>query len=144
MIYSEKEEYFKKKIVLTEKSDHNIDLILEAKKLHNYSFNFMLPSNLPTSFDSINAKISYNLNATLSIQSAIETHTIKSFSLISDYNLNTLKPRVDQPFGVSESKIICCACCALDPIIATFNIKKSNWNCLHITFYSYYLNILKL
>jgi hypothetical protein len=126
LIYSEKEEYFKKKIVLTEKSDHNIDLILEAKKLHNYSFNFMLPINLPTSFDSINAKISYNLNATLSIQSAIETHTIKSFSLISDYNLNTQKPRVDQPFGVSESKTICCACCALDPIIATFNIKKSN------------------
>jgi hypothetical protein len=49
----------------------------------------------------------------------------RAFTVLSDYDLN-LHPVLRKSYGVSDSKVLCCGPCKSEPILAKFDIPKSN------------------
>lgn len=91
---------------------------------YTYPFQIDLPNNIPSSFEHTFGKIRYSLQGTIDIPWAFDKHTVKTITVISNLDLNQLSPTLRQPYGLSETKILCCGCCASDPITATFNVLK--------------------
>lgn len=125
VVYSEKEQYINSKTIFIEKDAHN-DLYLEVGE-YTYPFKIILPDGIPSSFYHEIGKIGYTLKSTVDIPWAFDKHTIRSFTLINPLDLNKLPPTLRQPYGVSETKILCCGCCSSDPITVTFSTLKTGF-----------------
>jgi hypothetical protein len=87
-----------------------------------------LPTNLPTSFEHSIGNVRYLIHATVDIPWARDKHSIKSFTVISHYDLNQ-QPALRQPFKAFGTKILCCLFCKSDPITAEFSITKGGYVC---------------
>ena len=87
---------------------------------YTYPFQVLLPPNLPSSFEHEFGQIRYSISATIDIPWAFDKHATKSFTVINDYDLNLLGPAVRHPYGLSDSKVFCCWCCASEPVLANF------------------------
>ena len=103
------------------------DLFLEPGD-YSFPFQIQLPSNLPTSFESSNARIRYSLTSTIDIPWAFDQHTYKAITVISHVDLN-LDPTLRRPYNLCESKTVCCCCCKSGPISATLCLKKTGFVC---------------
>lgn len=103
------EQYLNVKVPLLLKQ--NSDTYLDAGD-HSYPFQVLLPPNLPTSFEHEYGQIRYSISATIDIPWAIDKHSVKTFTVISISDLNSFRPTLRQPYGVSGSKVFCCWCCA--------------------------------
>ncbi len=101
------------------------DLFLEAGPC-TFPFSIILPPNLPTSFEHMYGIIRYSIKGNIDIPWALDKHTERSFTVISHYDLNA-NPALRQPYGASETKILCCGPCKSDPIIATFQVMKQGF-----------------
>jgi hypothetical protein len=101
------------------------DLYLECGD-YSYPFQIVLPPNLPTSFEHMYGRVRYSIYGTIDIPWAFDKHTTRSFSVISHLDLNAL-PNLHQPFGVSDTKVLCCGICKSDPIIAYFSLMKCGY-----------------
>ncbi|CAF0905004.1 unnamed protein product [Brachionus calyciflorus] len=93
----------------------NDELYIEAG-YYSYPFNILLPSNLPTSFEHRIGNIRYSLVATIDIPWAFDVHSVRSFSVLSHFDLNSMQA-LRQPMGVSGMKQFCCGPCKSDPVI---------------------------
>ena len=110
---------------LLRKQPNSSDLYLNPFE-NNFRFEFsLLTFNLPTSYEYKNAYIRYWLKATIEIPWSINKHTTRCFTVINRLDLNRL-PGLRQPYGVSDTKIICCGPCKSVPITIDLNTKKSN------------------
>jgi hypothetical protein len=54
---------------------------------------------------------------------AQDKHTQRSFTVVAPLDLN-VNPLLRQPYGVSESKILCCGPCQSAPITAQFSVPR--------------------
>lgn len=102
------------------------DMYIEAGD-YSYPFQILLPPNLPTSFEHQFGQIRYSISATIDIPWAFDKHTTRSFSVISNTDLNSIGPQIRQPYGLSGEKIFCCWCCASEPALANFEILKGGY-----------------
>ena len=107
------------------------DLFLEVGD-YSYPFEISLPPDLPASFEHQFGQIRYSITATINIPWAFDKHTQKTFSVISNVNLNTLNPVVKKSYGVSGTKVFCCWFCASEPVLAKFEILKGKILCQFI------------
>lgn len=105
------------------------DLYLEPGD-YVYPFQCVLPLNLPSSFEHYHGQIRYSVKGTIDIPWALDKHTVKSFTVINNLDLNRLGPNVRQPMEKHDNKNILLSFGG--PIIATFQIEKS-----------YFLNIIE-
>lgn len=104
----------------------NDELFLEAGE-KSFSFEFVLPDNLPTSFEHEYGRIRYSLNATIDIPWAIDKHVTKAFTVVNRLELDkfvNLNKRVE----VNDSKTLCCGPWKSKPISAAFSVNKSKQN----------------
>ena len=117
--------FFETKRPLLRKQPNSSDLYLNPLE-NNFRFEFFLPMfNLPTSYEYNSAYIRYWLKATIEIPWSINKHTTRCLTVINPLNLNRL-PGIKQPYGVSDTKIICCGPCQSQPITIDLNTNKSN------------------
>ena len=108
-----------------EKQPNSSDLYLEPID-NNFRFRFILPKgNLSTSYEHFEAHIRYWVKATINIPWSINRHAIRCFTVINPLDLNR-QPSLRQPYGVSDTKIVCCGPCKSDPITIDLNTTKSN------------------
>ncbi len=109
------------------------DMYIEAGD-YSYPFQVLLPPNLPTSFEHQYGQIRYSISSTIDIPWAFDKHTQKSFSVISNLDLNTIGPQIRQPYALAGSKVFCCWCCASEPVLANF---ESNFKLFVILLVNY-------
>jgi hypothetical protein len=122
--YSGYENYLNYQVVFVSKHSSNQDLYIEVGD-YSYPFQIMLPSHLPTSFEHSIGRVRYSIYATVDIPWAVDKHSQRSFSVINHLDLNS-NPSLKTPYGVTDTKILCCGFCKSDPITATLGIMKSN------------------
>lgn len=97
-----------------------------------FPFKFQLRgSTLPTSYelyysDDYKFYIRYWVKVTLDVPWWFNKHVIKCFTVINPLDLNLL-PGLRQPYGVSDTKIICCGPCQSDPITIELNTNKTGY-----------------
>ncbi|RNA31177.1 arrestin domain-containing 3-like [Brachionus plicatilis] len=121
--YESNEIYLNEEIILYDKE--NDDQLFNSD---DYSFDFFiqLPNNAPTSFEHEIGQIRYNLNAKIEIPWAFGKSTKKSFTVISEFDLNEY-PSLRLGLGVSDEKYLCCWPCRSSPIIANFSLLKGGY-----------------
>lgn len=86
--------------MLVEKSSADVDLMIGPGDLV-YPFSFVLPTRLPTSFESFDGHIRYSVKAILGIPWAMDKHVDEIFTVISPLDLN-LVPHLKNPFAFKE------------------------------------------
>lgn len=120
--YTGYEKYFFTEINLVAKQSNN-DLYLECGE-YQHPFQILLPPMLPTSFEHHDASIRYKLVATIDIPWAFDKHSTRSFTVLSQNDLNK-NVGLKQPYVTNQSKTLCCLCCQSDPITVTLTLKQS-------------------
>lgn len=81
-----------------------------------------MPQNIPSSFEHSIGKIRYTLKGNVSIPWSFDKHTIRSFTVITDVDLNKFSPSLNQPIEVTDSKNVLLS--VGGPIEAKFSVKK--------------------
>jgi hypothetical protein len=99
--------------------------------VYSYPFTFILPESIPSSFEHSIGKIRYTIMSTISIPWSFDKHTIKSFTVISDVDLNQLSPLFRQPTEALATKNVLFSFGG--PITGVLSVKKSK---LFIRIYS--------
>ncbi|RMZ97900.1 arrestin domain-containing 3-like [Brachionus plicatilis] len=122
--YRDKEKYIDETLFFMKK-DPGKDLFIESEN-YTFPFQFKLPENLPTSFEHLNGRIRYSIKGTVDIPWAIDKHTEQSFSVLSHVDLNNYST-LDQPYGVSTRKVLCCGPCSSKPISVSFIVLKTGF-----------------
>ncbi|XP_076033491.1 arrestin domain-containing protein 3-like isoform X2 [Oratosquilla oratoria] len=93
---------------------------------HAFNFSFMLPPNIPSSFESKYGKILHEVSAALDLPMALDKECTKLVSVSSLYDLNTL-PGVISPVQENKTKHLCCCCCRSGPMSIVLNIEKTGF-----------------
>lgn len=91
----------------------------------NYPFTFQLPPNLPSSFMNNHGYIRYGVKAVVDIPWAMDYEDKMYFEVASPIDLNTFPMECFQPVSRSDSKTVCCWCCAQGEISLDININKT-------------------
>ena len=118
------EQYLSLNMLLLSKQS-NIDCYLEVGR-QNFSFQFQLPPNLPSSFEHFNANIRYSLVAFIDIPWAFNKYCILNITVLSTVNLN-LTPQLKQSVTTKDATTMCCLCCKSDPIVVTLSLAKTGF-----------------
>ncbi|XP_033749585.1 arrestin domain-containing protein 3-like [Pecten maximus] len=92
---------------------------------NSYPVNFILPPNLPSSFESYYGYIRYNVKAKVDREGK-DYKVQYPFTVLSHVDLN-LNPNCAMPAQLQDSKMICCLCCATGPVTAVFRIDRSGY-----------------
>ncbi|XP_053405767.1 arrestin domain-containing protein 3-like isoform X2 [Mercenaria mercenaria] len=124
--YWQSERYLHTVLMLYESSASSDDVTLQAGN-HLFPFQFVLPVNLPGSFEGKSrCYVRYWLKATIDRPWKFDPEYKMLFTVGSVLDLNT-EPNALAPAQVSDSKTVCCCCCESQPITATFRIDRSGY-----------------
>ncbi|KAJ8948479.1 hypothetical protein NQ318_000015 [Aromia moschata] len=93
--------------------------------LHDFSFSFMLPLNIPTSFTGRYGWIIYSLIAKVDRPRKLNyKHTLR-IPVISPIDLDlVIDKSVLRPFGFEDEKTLCCGCCSKGQIAVDVRLDK--------------------
>ncbi|XP_014210428.1 arrestin domain-containing protein 17 [Copidosoma floridanum] len=107
------EDYFKAHFyVLGSESSQEIEL---PAGTHTYPFNYVLPPNLPSSFESDFGRIRYTAKAVLDRPWKFDQETKVAFTVVSHFDLNKESSASEQ-VDLEENKTFCCLCCGTPPL----------------------------
>jgi hypothetical protein len=113
------EEYFKAQFyLLGSQSGEAIEL---PAGTHTYPFNYVLPPNLPSSFESDYGRIRYTAKATLDRPWKFDQESKVAFTVVSHLDLNQ-QPNASDPVHLEKNKTFCCLCCASMPLSVNISI----------------------
>ncbi|XP_076033469.1 arrestin domain-containing protein 3-like [Oratosquilla oratoria] len=93
---------------------------------HAFNFSFMLPLNIPPSFESKYGQILHEVLAVLDHPMALDKECIKRVSVSNLYDLNTL-PGVISPVQGNKTDHLCCCWCRSGPISIVLHIEKTGF-----------------
>ncbi|KAJ8674402.1 hypothetical protein QAD02_005664 [Eretmocerus hayati] len=82
---------------------------------HTYPFNYVIPPNLPSSFESDFGRIRYTAKASLDRPWKFDQETKVAFTVVSNFDLN-LHESASQPLQLEANKSFCCLCCGSPPL----------------------------
>ncbi|XP_059473871.1 arrestin domain-containing protein 17-like isoform X2 [Neocloeon triangulifer] len=82
---------------------------------HMYPFNYVLPINLPSSFEGEFGHVRYTVRAVLDRPWKFDQEAKAAFTVISPLDLNA-DPKLAAPVTKQKSKKFCCWCCASNPV----------------------------
>ncbi|XP_063240926.1 arrestin domain-containing protein 3-like [Bacillus rossius redtenbacheri] len=116
--YSAEEIFFDCQITLFGNGTTSIEIPAGEQE---FPFRFMLPENLPPSFEGLYGSIRYTIKATLDRPWRFNQDTKLAFSVISHVDLNMM-PSLKNSLNHSNSKNVCCLCCATGPLTVNASI----------------------
>ncbi|XP_062620948.1 arrestin domain-containing protein 3-like [Saccostrea cucullata] len=90
---------------------------------HAFPFSFVLPPNLPSSFEGNHGYVRYIVKGTIDRPWRFDDHTVLAFSVLSPLDLNQL-PLASQGAEATDSKNLCCLCCKSGPIVGTIKVHR--------------------
>ncbi|XP_011504212.1 PREDICTED: arrestin domain-containing protein 3 [Ceratosolen solmsi marchali] len=113
------EEYFKAQFyILGSSSGEQIEL---PSGTHSFPFNYVLPPNLPSSFESDFGRIRYTMKAILDRPWKFDHETKVAFTVISHLDLNQ-QPNASEPVLLEKNKTFCCLCCGTPPLSVNISL----------------------
>ncbi|KAK5639659.1 hypothetical protein RI129_012151 [Pyrocoelia pectoralis] len=111
--YSAEEVYFDAEYVLVQEN-----FILPAGK-HSYPFSYILPPQLPSSFEGTYGHVRYSIKGTVDRPWKFDYEAKIGLNVISPLDLNFI-PGLREPIAMSVDKNLCCCWCKSGPL--TFDI----------------------
>ncbi|XP_052278843.1 arrestin domain-containing protein 3-like isoform X1 [Dreissena polymorpha] len=99
--------------------------LLQAGR-HTFPFSFLLPPNLPSSFEGSFGNVRYSLKGKIDRPWKFDHKTKKLFTVVSVLDLNEQTTAMSPAEGGNE-KNLCCLCCKSGPISATFRIDRQGY-----------------
>lgn len=91
--------------------------------LHTFPFSFVLPLEIPSSFEGENGHVRYIAKGTIDRSWSLNDHTKRAFTVIGLLDLNKLLT-VDREAEDSVESNVCCLCCKSGPIKATLRLNR--------------------
>lgn len=89
--------------------------------VYRYTFETLLPSMLPASFEGAHGDIRYNVEACLDIPWRFDKEYKLPFHVVRNDDLNAF-PDLKIPFRNEQLKTFCCLFCKSEPLIITVTI----------------------
>jgi len=94
--------------------------------LHEFPFDYMIPPNVPTSFEGDYGCIRYTIQAEI-VRNWLWNHRAKmNITVISILDLNQF-PECSEPGHESNSKTFCCLCCTSGPLTSSIVTDKTGF-----------------
>ncbi|XP_065829335.1 arrestin domain-containing protein 2-like [Oscarella lobularis] len=91
--------------------------------MHTFPFSFVLPSALPSSFESYNGHIRYYVTAQVDRPWKFDYKSKRPFTVIEYVDVN--QPALLVPMRSENDKHLCCLCCKSGPIKLSASIDRS-------------------
>lgn len=91
--------------------------------LHTFPFSFVLPLEIPSSFEGEHGHVRYIAKGTIDRSWSFNDHTKRAFTVIGLQDLNKL-PLADHEAVNSVETNVCCLCCKSGPIEATLRLNR--------------------
>ncbi|KAF4523318.1 hypothetical protein B566_EDAN011797 [Ephemera danica] len=88
---------------------------------HAFPFNYVLPANIPSSFEGEHGHVRYTVRAVIDRPWKFDHETKMAFSVICPLDLN-MDPKLSQPIHCNTEKTFCCFCCASGPLNVTLSL----------------------
>lgn len=123
MTYTENQSYLNSNQIFATKQTGK-DFYLEIGE-YSFPFEFILPADLPSSFEHKTGKIRYTLKGTIDIPWSFNKHTIKMFTVLSETDLNRFQLNLHSPLVVKDFKSVLFSFGG--PIEAIFTINKGGF-----------------
>ncbi|ELU02387.1 hypothetical protein CAPTEDRAFT_84449, partial [Capitella teleta] len=93
---------------------------------YQYPFHYILPQNLPSSFEGAFGSVCYWLKGTIDVPHKSNYKYKLAYTVLSSLDLNT-RPNVRDPQSDLDYKNLCCCCCKSGPISAELRIDRSGY-----------------
>ncbi|XP_056022794.1 arrestin domain-containing protein 3-like [Ostrea edulis] len=90
---------------------------------HAFPFSFILPPNLPSSFEGKHGYVRYKIKGTIDRPWRFDDHTVRPFTVLQTLDLNQ-EPLANNSGGNQNSKFLCCLCCKSGPIEGTVTVNR--------------------
>ncbi|CAL4113597.1 unnamed protein product, partial [Meganyctiphanes norvegica] len=93
---------------------------------HMFNFSYVLPEQIPSSFESYIGQVRHQCKATLIIPMGFNKYCHRPYSVNTLYDLN-LDPMSKAPISAETFKTLCCLCCKSGPISLVLRIDRSGF-----------------
>lgn len=97
-----------------------------AAGIYRYDFEYLLPPNIPASFEASYGEIRYYIEAKLDIPWAFDKEFIEEITVVRFNDLN-LFPDLRNPIEEEEIRHFCCLFCQSGPLIMTVSLPHSGF-----------------
>ncbi|XP_025077865.1 uncharacterized protein LOC112554340 [Pomacea canaliculata] len=125
--YSATEKYFEQEVLLFGIwPGQGSDTFKLAAGRTTYPFCFVLPPNLPSSFEGAHGYVRYSVKGIIDKPWRFDHTTKRPFTIISVFDLNADANAV-MPVESVNQKTLCCLCCASGPITASFHLERRGY-----------------
>nr|XP_002129778.1 arrestin domain-containing protein 3-like [Ciona intestinalis] len=92
----------------------------------NFPFQFILPPQLPSSFEGAHGYVRYVVHASIDKPWKFDPNTKTAFTVLDMLDLNQ-EQHARSPATMNDSKTLCCLCCASGPIAAEVHIDRTGY-----------------
>lgn len=124
--YTSQENYFDSKVVVLGKEFGQNDDIILKPGAYTYPISFTLPAGIPSSYEARIGRIRYYIQVTIDRPWAFDDHTKTMFTVANLFDLNK-RPELMNGATSTDQKVLCCWCCASDPIIASMTVARQGF-----------------
>ncbi|PVD19277.1 hypothetical protein C0Q70_19763 [Pomacea canaliculata] len=125
--FSDSEQYFNQEVLLFGilPSEGRSTSSLSAGR-HTFPFCFVLPEDLPSSFEGVHGYVRYVVKAIIDRPWKFDHTTKCNFTVIGILNLNS-EPNASMTVQGQNQKTLCCLCCASGPLSAEFSLQRRGY-----------------
>ncbi|CAL4137115.1 unnamed protein product, partial [Meganyctiphanes norvegica] len=121
--YSNKNKYYKLQSTVWGNGSSSSDL---PTGNHTYTFNFVLPHNIPASKEALYGKVVHEIKVNIDIPRRIDKHKEAPYIIKTFLDLNK-NPKAKVPIRATKEKHVCCFCCKSGPISAILRIDRTGY-----------------
>ncbi|XP_057375199.1 arrestin domain-containing protein 17-like [Daphnia carinata] len=119
--YSSKESYFHHRVTISAGNGHVLN-----KGKHQFPFSFLLPQEIPSSFEGAHGNVRYTLRAVYERRLKWNHECKIPITINSITDLNTI-PEANVPVRATGFKTLGILCCKSNPIMATFWLDRAGY-----------------
>ncbi|XP_037778281.1 arrestin domain-containing protein 17-like [Penaeus monodon] len=94
--------------------------------MHKFNFSFVLPLNIPSSFESETGQVRHLCKAKISVPWGFDKTCTQPYSVNCLYDLNT-DSVAKQPIQCNEHKYLCCLWCRSGPLSMVVRVSRSGY-----------------
>ncbi|KAH3783929.1 arrestin domain-containing protein 3-like [Dreissena polymorpha] len=129
--FSSHEDYFNISHTLLSIATTGQDEIVLSPNSHTYPFSVTLPYNIPSSYESEIGQVRYILTVDVetpswSFNMSTKHSTQHMITVMDPLDLNTI-PNLESRAEMTDQKVLCCLCCASDPISAHVRLERQGY-----------------
>lgn len=120
--YSGEEVYFDAEYILLQGGEN---FVLPPGR-HSYPFSYILPTQLPSSFEGVHGNIRYTIKGTVDRPWKFNYEAKIGLNIVSPLDLNYL-PGLREPIALSDDKHLCCCWCRSGPLTLQVSIPATGF-----------------